>query len=235
MVASSYPRFDGRFGRQLHGADRPGHRRARARGASGRAVASEMEPAEDRSRRSLPSLPLRADAGAEHVRLCRRACAPMSGCARRRSPSRRWRCLAGWFKALRVAQKKRATIMHAHWVIPGGVIGAAAAGVGSAGHQPSRIGRVRRRAASARAARRTRRLQTRALGHRVQRGSALPRRRDRRRRPAIECHSLWRRQRAFQARARTRGRAAENCSASRIMYRWSSPSAVSSRKRDSNI
>ena len=36
--------------------------------------------------------------------------------------------LAGWFKALRVAQKRRATIMHAHWVIPGGVIGAAAAG-----------------------------------------------------------------------------------------------------------
>src|SRR5687768_16511649 len=36
--------------------------------------------------------------------------------------------LAGWFKALRVAQKKRATIVHAHWVIPGGVIGAAAAG-----------------------------------------------------------------------------------------------------------
>jgi glycosyltransferase involved in cell wall biosynthesis len=34
--------------------------------------------------------------------------------------------LAGWFKALRVAQKKRATILHAHWVIPGGVIGAAA-------------------------------------------------------------------------------------------------------------
>jgi glycosyltransferase involved in cell wall biosynthesis len=36
--------------------------------------------------------------------------------------------LAGWFKALRVAQKKRATILHAHWVVPGGVIGAAAAG-----------------------------------------------------------------------------------------------------------
>jgi len=34
---------------------------------------------------------------------------------------------AGWFKALRVAQKRRATIMHAHWVIPGGVIGAMAA------------------------------------------------------------------------------------------------------------
>ncbi len=36
--------------------------------------------------------------------------------------------LAGWFKALRVAQKKHATIVHAHWVVPGGVIGAAAAG-----------------------------------------------------------------------------------------------------------
>ena len=36
--------------------------------------------------------------------------------------------LAGWFKALRVAQKTRATVMHAHWVIPGGVIGSAAAG-----------------------------------------------------------------------------------------------------------
>jgi glycosyltransferase involved in cell wall biosynthesis len=35
--------------------------------------------------------------------------------------------VAGWFKALRVAQKKRATIVHAHWVIPSGVIGAAAA------------------------------------------------------------------------------------------------------------
>ena len=35
--------------------------------------------------------------------------------------------ISGWFKALRVAQKKRATIMHAHWVIPGGVIAAAAA------------------------------------------------------------------------------------------------------------
>jgi len=35
---------------------------------------------------------------------------------------------AGWFKALRVAQKKRATVVHAHWVIPGGVIGALAAG-----------------------------------------------------------------------------------------------------------
>ena len=33
---------------------------------------------------------------------------------------------AGWFKAMRVAQKKRATVMHGHWVVPGGVIAAAA-------------------------------------------------------------------------------------------------------------
>ena len=33
---------------------------------------------------------------------------------------------AGWFKALRVAQKKRATVMHGHWVVPGGVLAASA-------------------------------------------------------------------------------------------------------------
>jgi len=33
---------------------------------------------------------------------------------------------AGWFKALRVAQKRRATVMHGHWVVPGGTIAAAA-------------------------------------------------------------------------------------------------------------
>lgn len=33
---------------------------------------------------------------------------------------------AGWFKAMRVAQKKRATLMHGHWVVPGGVIAATA-------------------------------------------------------------------------------------------------------------
>ena len=33
---------------------------------------------------------------------------------------------AGWFKAVRVAQKRRATVMHGHWVVPGGVIAAAA-------------------------------------------------------------------------------------------------------------
>ena len=35
---------------------------------------------------------------------------------------------AGWFKAWRVATKRRATIVHGHWVVPGGLIAAAAAG-----------------------------------------------------------------------------------------------------------
>jgi glycosyltransferase involved in cell wall biosynthesis len=33
---------------------------------------------------------------------------------------------AGWFKAMRVAQKRRATVMHGHWVVPGGLIAAMA-------------------------------------------------------------------------------------------------------------
>ena len=35
---------------------------------------------------------------------------------------------AGWFKAWRVATKKHATVMHGHWVIPGGVTAMLAAG-----------------------------------------------------------------------------------------------------------
>jgi glycosyltransferase involved in cell wall biosynthesis len=35
---------------------------------------------------------------------------------------------AGWFKAWRVAAKRRATVMHGHWVVPGGVMAALAAG-----------------------------------------------------------------------------------------------------------
>jgi len=33
---------------------------------------------------------------------------------------------AGWFKAMRVAQKRRATVMHGHWVVPGGAIASTA-------------------------------------------------------------------------------------------------------------
>ena len=33
---------------------------------------------------------------------------------------------AGWFKAMRVAQKRGATVMHGHWVVPGGLIASTA-------------------------------------------------------------------------------------------------------------
>ncbi len=55
---------------------------------------------------------LRADT---HLRLSALAAAPLA-------------LAAGWFKALRVAQKTGATVMHGHWVVPGGVVAAAAAG-----------------------------------------------------------------------------------------------------------
>jgi glycosyltransferase involved in cell wall biosynthesis len=35
---------------------------------------------------------------------------------------------SGWWKAMRVATKRRATIMHGHWVVPGGAIAARASG-----------------------------------------------------------------------------------------------------------
>lgn len=35
---------------------------------------------------------------------------------------------AGWFKAWRVANKRRATVVHGHWVVPGGTMAALAAG-----------------------------------------------------------------------------------------------------------
>jgi glycosyltransferase involved in cell wall biosynthesis len=35
---------------------------------------------------------------------------------------------SGWWKAMRVARERRATIMHGHWVVPGGAIAARAAG-----------------------------------------------------------------------------------------------------------
>jgi hypothetical protein len=105
---------------------------------------------------------------------------------------------AGWFKALRVARKKRATLMHAHWVVPGGVIGAAAAGSlplvislhGSDVFVAERHGvaRMAARGAFARA------------GQRVQRGPARPGGRDRGRGCAVERSAVRRRQRALPAR-----------------------------------
>ena len=69
MVATSYPQISGRRHRQLHGADRQGRGRARARGPSRRAVASGHHARKSRRRRLLPFLSLRARAVAERVRI----------------------------------------------------------------------------------------------------------------------------------------------------------------------
>ena len=82
---------------------------------------------------------------AERVRLRGGAARRRARCAARRGSRRRWRWRAGWFKAMRVAQKHRATVMHGHWVVPGGVIALAARAGAAAGRQPARIGRLRRR------------------------------------------------------------------------------------------
>ena len=232
MVASSYPRFPKATLSAASCSQSQKDRGARTRGAYGRAVASEMESPEDRSRRTLPSFSVHADSGDEHLRLCR---GDASGCPPERSAVAvaPLALLAGWFKALRVAQKKRATIVHAHWVIPGGVIGAAAAGSTPLviSLHGSDVFVAERHAVA--------RLAARAAFNRSRWVTACsedlraPRRRHRRRRGAIERHSLRRRQRAVQARRGRAGADGER-SASPIMCRSSSPSEDSSRRKDSN-
>ena len=122
MVATSYPRFPGDgVGSFME----PIAKGLAARGHEIHLVAP-WHPAHDarksRRRRPLSFLPLRADGVAERLRLCRRAlrrdtalkAAAWAVAPRRSRPA--------WFKAWRVATKKRATIMHGHWVIPGGVM-----------------------------------------------------------------------------------------------------------------
>ncbi len=140
-------------------------------------------------------------AGAEHVRLCRRD-------ARRRPAARIGRCRRAAGDACRMVQgaSRRAEETrddHARALGDSGRRHRRGRGrVRSAGHQPSRLRRVRRRAASGGATRRAHGIQSRALGHGLQRGSPLARVGHRRRRATIERHPLRRRQRAFQARCR---------------------------------
>ena len=61
-------------------------------------------------------------------------------------PSRRWRSRPAGSKRGASPTKRRATVMHGHWVVPGGVMAARRARP-AARRQPARIGRVRRRAA----------------------------------------------------------------------------------------
>ena len=142
--------------------------------------------------------------------------------------------LAGWFKALRVAQKKRATIVHAHWVIPGGVIGAAAAGLfrwssAFTGLTSSSLSATESR------------VWRRAVHSAARAGSP----------PAARIFALAPRPWAPTPHVRMSSPTAwtasvsglvpicahggVHCSASRIMYRWSWRSDASSRKRDLSI
>ena len=93
---------------------------------------------------------------------------------------------AGWFKAMRVAQKRSATVMHGHWVVPGGAIAAAARAGAAARRQPARLGRLRRGTHAAGRARRAARLRARRGGDGVQRGPGAARDRARRRRRSID-------------------------------------------------
>ena len=87
---------------------------------------------------------------------------------------RRWRLPRAGSRPWRVAQKRRATIMHAHWVIPGGMIAAMAAGARPlvVSLHGSDVFVAERHAAIGRAARA---VFARALGHRVQRRPASAR------------------------------------------------------------
>ncbi len=87
-----------------------------------------MGSAEARRRRAFSSVPITRPRGYSTRSAMRKACTAMCGCGRRRSPRHRWRFSPGGSRRFAWRQKKRATIVHAHWVVPGGVIGAAAAG-----------------------------------------------------------------------------------------------------------
>ena len=114
--------------RHVHGADREARLPPRGHDVH---VVAPWHPLVQRghrgARRPLSFLQIRADSSAERLRVCgglargRYACAaPHFSPLRSRSPQ-------GWRTARRVARTNRATVMHGHWVIPGGVTAALAA------------------------------------------------------------------------------------------------------------
>jgi hypothetical protein len=106
---------------------------------------------------------------------------------------------AGWFKAMRVAQKQGATVMHGHWVVPGGAIASAARPSLPASRQPAWIGRVRRGADGRRADGSKTRLRPQRRGDSVQPRSCGSRDRARRRSRSHGGRAVWFRPRALQA------------------------------------
>ena len=121
------PAVSGRQRRHVHGADRQRARRARPRDPHRRAVAS-VDHARTRVEDGVhfhffkyapvPALNVFGYAQGMH--------ADVQAARARRGRPRRWRWPPAGFKAMRVAQKRRATIMHGHWVVPGGAIAALA-------------------------------------------------------------------------------------------------------------
>ena len=109
--------------------------------------------------------------------------------------------VAGWQRTRQVARDTRASIVHAHWVIPSGVMGAAAAGRRPLVISLHGSGRLRRRASRPRPAGRARRVPARRLGDGVQRGFAESRRRAGRAARADDRGAVRRGQRAVQARS----------------------------------
>ena len=147
MVDDVLSEVSGRRRRQLHRADREGRGRARPRGHIVAPVASARSPAaESKTASSFTSTGMRRRL-AERVRLRGRPARRIRPCGGGVGGGASWPSPPGWFKAMRVAQKKRATIMHAHWVIPNGVIAALAPSRLPARRQPARVGRVRGRTA----------------------------------------------------------------------------------------
>ena len=152
MVTTSYPAVSGRQRRHLHGADRRVGRRARARGPRRRALAPARRARAGRTRRPFSFLPVRAGSVAERFRLRGGAARGRQRCAARHCVAAPLALAAGWFAALRVARRHRATVMHGHWVVPGGFTARGGGASAAAGRQPARIRRLRRRDVRARAA-----------------------------------------------------------------------------------
>ena len=114
---------------------------------------------------------------------------------------------AGMVKAMRVAQKRGATIMHGHWVVPGGAIAAVRAAAAAAGRQPARVGRLRRRARRHGALGGRPRVSSCRRGHCVQRGSRAARHRAGSGLRAHRGHSLRRGHGKVRTRCRSARRA----------------------------
>ena len=177
MVTTSYPRFPGdSVGTFME----PIARASPARGHEVHIVApvaSADHARQRRGRRLLPLFQVRAGAGAERVRLCGGPARRRQRARQRRGLRRRWRWRRDGSRRCAWRRNARATVMHGHWVVPGGVdCGGRAAGparwssacMAPTCSSPSDSGARRGRGAA--------RLRPRRGRHRLQRRSRPPRR-----------------------------------------------------------